>query len=382
VGLDFIVMDGQAETVRDRSSPQHGVLCWFISPHGFGHAARASAIIAACSSLRPGIHHHLFTTVPQGFFDDSLAGVFFQFHNLECDVGMVQRTPFVEDVDATIRALQRLPLDGGQVFDRIVAEVSATDCRLIISDIAPLGLAVADRLSLPGVLIENFTWDWIYGAYGDARLNLFGQQLGKIFDSAALRIQTMPVCRPDPGAHALPPVSRSPRLERHALRNMLGIGGEDRLVLLSLGGLERLSSGRGFRMPPKTVLVAPGNGDGIEPRGNLIWIPTMGGPYHPDLVAASDLVVAKLGYSTVAEVYHAGTAFAYLRRPKFPESPILEAFVREHIPAAALPEDWFVQPETTEILEDLLAAPRRGGPRPNGAAAVAELILGALQRQY
>jgi hypothetical protein len=162
---------------------------------------------------------------------------------------------------------------------------------------------------------------------------------------------------------------------------MLGIGGDDRLILLSLGGLERILKGPCFRVPPKTVLVAPGNGDGIEHTGTLIRIPAMGGPYHPDLVAASDLVVAKLGYSTVAEVYHAGNAFAYLRRPKFPESPILEAFVRAHIPSAALPEDWLENPTTTTTLSDLLATPRRDGERPNGAVATAELVLSALQRR-
>jgi hypothetical protein len=367
---------------REPSWKHSGVICWFISPHGFGHAARACSVIADVTRLCGGIRHHLFTTVPPAFFDDSLAGVAFEYHRLECDIGMVQRTPFIEDVGATIRALERLPLDGGPVFECIASEVSATGCQLIISDIAPLGLAVAESLSLPGVLIENFTWDWIYGAYGDPRLDGFSQRLATIFGSAAVRIQTAPICLPVHGAHRVPPVSRSSRLGRNELRSMLGIAADDRLVLLSVGGLESLSIGRGFRPPAGTILVAPGGGDGIKSEGDLIWIPTMGGPYHPDLVAASDLVVAKLGYSTVAEVYHAGTALAFLRRPIFPESPILEGFVREQIPSAALAENWLESPSTTRILEELLETPRSTDPRPNGAAAAAELILNALHRQF
>jgi hypothetical protein len=357
-------------------------LSWFISPHGFGHAARACAVIAAVSRLCAGIRHHLFTTVPRAFFDDSLVGVSFEFHNLECDIGMVQRTPLVEDVDGTIRALRRLPLNEGRVFERVCSEVAATGARLIISDIAPLGLAVADRLSLPGVLIENFTWDWIYGAYGDPRLDGFSRRMGEIFGSAALRIQTIPVCRPVHGARTVPPVSRSRRLARDEVREALGIAADQRLVLLSVGGLEGGAIGGGFRVPGRTILVAPGSGKGTQPEKNQIWIPTMGGPYHPDLVAASDLVVAKLGYSTVAEVYHAGTPLAYLRRPTFPESPILEAFVEEHIPSAALPDDWLDNPATTRIIEDLLGAARPREIRPNGATAVAELILDSLHLQF
>ena len=29
-------------------------------------------------------------------------------------------------------------------------------------DISPLGLMVAERAGLPSVLVENFTWDWLY----------------------------------------------------------------------------------------------------------------------------------------------------------------------------------------------------------------------------
>ena len=101
------------------------------------------------------------------------------------------------------------------------------------------------------------------------------------------------------------------------------------------------------------------------------------GQLHPDLVAASDLVIAKLGYSTVAEVYHAGRSFAYLRRPTFPESPILEAFVEEHIPSAPLPDDWLKSPAGNRIIEDLLGAVRPREDRPNGATQAAGLILGS-----
>ena len=101
----------------------------------------------------------------------------------------------------------------------------------------------------------------------------------------------------------------------------------------------------------------------------------MGGPYHPDLVAASDLVIAKLGYSTVAEVFSAGTRLAYLARSRFPESPVLEAFVRQYIPSVGLAEDWLENTATPELLDELITTPRPGGVRPNGALAAAKLIL-------
>ena len=42
-----------------------------------------AAIIAACSTRRPDLRHHVFTSVPRGFFRDSLPGVSFRVHRLD-----------------------------------------------------------------------------------------------------------------------------------------------------------------------------------------------------------------------------------------------------------------------------------------------------------
>ena len=380
MGVDYVVMGVlKKRLLKQQTAGEKCALAWFISPHGFGHAARASALVAACSSRRRGLHHHIFTTVPRGFFGDSLAGVSFEYHHLECDVGMVQATPFDEDVDGTIQALERLPVNHGPEFERVLDQIAANDCRLVVSDIAPQGLAVATRLALPGVLVENFTWDWIYRAYHDPRLNDLGGRLAEIFRSASLRIQTAPVCETAENGRAVAPVSRLPRRSRTEVRESLGIPTGHRVVLLSVGGLHASDvEHRGFRPPTATTLVVPGAVDRVRASGSVIWIPTMGGPYHPDLVAASDLVIAKLGYSTVAEVYHANTVFAYLCRPRFPESPVLNAFVRQHIPSEAIPEDWLGEPTAAEIIDALLEGPRPTRTRPNGADVAAKMLLSLL----
>lgn len=359
---------------EDRSpSPTIG---WFVSPHGFGHAARASAVMQAVSAARSGARHHVFTTVPRAFFTELLGDGGILHHRCACDVGMIQSTPLVEDVEGTIRALDAHALNKPEMVEDLAAEVATLGCELLVCDIAPLGLAVAERLSIPSVLVESFTWDWIYRAYGEARLDIHGDRMARFVRSADLVIQTEPCCRRRKAVPVVGPISRSSRTGKTEVRRRLGVSDEQRMILLSMGGGDPvLIRGQRCSPPSRTVFVVPGTpGPGPVPDGVVF----AEGWFHPDLVSASDLVVAKLGYSTVAEVFSAATRLAYLRRPRFPESPVLEAFVRNHIPSAPLRSDWLDDSSTPRILETLLAAPRPTGPRPNGADEAAELILECL----
>ncbi len=57
-----------------------------------------------------------------------------------------------------------------------------------------------------------------------------------------------------------------------------------------------------------------GNG---EKHQNIIFLPQNSAFYHPDLVNASDAVIGKVGYSTLAEVFHAGVPYGFITRSEF-----------------------------------------------------------------
>ncbi len=97
--------------------------------------------------------------------------------------------------------------------------------------------------------------------------------------------------------------------------------------------------------------------------------------FHPDLIQAADVVVGKLGYSTLAEVYNAGAPIAYLPRPRFAESPKLEAWVRERLSCRRLAPADLETPAWLEKARELFDAPRRAPGRADGADEVASLVL-------
>ena len=357
-----------------------GRIAYFISPHGFGHAARSCAVMDALLRRWPSMRFDLFTEVPRWFFSESLPRCF-TYHRLASDVGLVQVSALIENLDATVERLDGSPFQDFAVIETLGKRLRQLGCDLVISDISPLGLMVADHLDLPSVLVENFTWDWIYANYPGAppRLLHHGRAMAVAFARADLRIQAMPVCNPVAGGVTVPPVARAPHTTRSEVRRRLEVPADDPLVLLSMGG-----AGWDYRQlgelehQDRAWIVVPGGGRTARRRGRLLVLPFHGGFYHPDLVAASDIVVGKLGYSTVAEAFHASLAFAYLARPNFPESPVLERFVNQHMNAMEIEESAFRCGRWLKLIEPLLAVPRRPPIESNGADVAANVILDLL----
>jgi hypothetical protein len=70
-----------------------GRIAFFISPHGFGHAARAASVMEALAQIDSSHQFDIFTTVPEWFFANCNSFAF-QYHQLLTDIGLVQKTPF------------------------------------------------------------------------------------------------------------------------------------------------------------------------------------------------------------------------------------------------------------------------------------------------
>ncbi len=369
--------------------PTVSIAC-FVTSHGFGHAARASAVINAVFERWPFVYVELFTTVPEWFFKDSVMAPF-SYHGVTVDVGLVQRTALDVDLEASVARLdEAFPIPDTAIV-LLADRMKALKCRLVVSDISPWGVAAADKAGLPSVLIENFTWDWIYEKYleQDSRLERHVRYLREIYAAVDQRIQAMPGCVPCPAAGlTTPPISRKPMTEKSEIRHRLGVGEDMKMVLITMGGvpdtpafLDALN-----RVDENVCFVVPGAFSDLPLKGKrqekVIRLPHHSAYYHPDLVNAADAVVGKVGYSTLAEVYHAGIPFGYVRRAGFPEGPALEAFIRREMPGAAIPPDDYKNGNWIEKLSQLLNLPFKEAPKRNGADVAAEHICCFLAGHY
>jgi hypothetical protein len=357
-------------------------LAYFVTPHGFGHAARASAIMASITQNNPGVHFELFTQVPEWFFAASCPGSY-TYHDCVSDVGLAQKTPLTEDLDLTIQRLAALLPFRPQTLAALKEEIQGSDCRLVLCDIAPLGIAVAKAAAIPSVLVENFTWDWIYKGYvaEEPRFQAPIEYLRNIFSGADYHIQTAPVCRPSPTSHLTTnPVGRKRRAPAGEIRQQLGISPGDKVVLISMGGIEgHYPFVQKLADFPGIHFIIPGGGEAVRIEQNLVFLPHHSNFYHPDLMFASDMVISKAGYSTISEAYWAGIPFAYVARQRFPESAVMAEFIQHSIGGFEISTEDFEQGNWIALLPDWLARPRINRQPPNGADQAAQFICGLLK---
>jgi UDP:flavonoid glycosyltransferase YjiC (YdhE family) len=362
-------------TRSDAAQPLHRI-AYFISPHGFGHAARAAGVMAAMRETIPSLHFDLFTTVPRWFFEDSLAAAF-DYHDVLTDIGLVQQSSLTADLPATLRRLQDfLPFDRAQIT-ALAEYIYTMKCDLVICDIAPLGIAVARQAGVPSVLVENFTWDWIYQEYAAQYRQMIGHinYLQSVFETADYHIQTEPVCAYGTADLITQPVSRKPKVPVEQIRDRLGIAPNVSVIMITMGGIPwQYSFIRQLAQHPTFFFILPGASTVMQRHENVVLLPHRSDFFHPDLVRACDAVIGKAGYSTVAEVYAAGIPFGYVSRQEFRESPVLAAYIDEHMQGMAICQDAFHNGNWLSRLPELLALPRQQRKGPNGATQAARFM--------
>jgi L-arabinokinase len=284
-------------------------------------------------------------SMPAWVFEEPPA-VAVRFRPLRCDIGAVQRDSLHLDVRRTLEENDAFYRDIDLIARGEAAFLRRERIGLVVGDIPPLAFLAASRAGVPSAAIGNFSWDWIYegyvaehpryrhlvdlvrGAYARADLLL---RLPFHGDMGAFR-----------EARDIPLIARTSRLPRAETRRALGISPEERgrVVFISMGG----HSGAEIRAGGRNDF-----GDHLylsyfrpaAPMRRLLVITDRAGISHPDIVAASDCVISKPGYCTVAECIANRTPLAYTSRDNFREYPVMVEGIRKHCRARALPRGDF-----------------------------------------
>ena len=297
-------------------------VAFYISGHGFGHAARSIEVINAMFTQRDDLRIMVRTSAPRWLFDRTVRtgrrGTLEHDH-VEVDTGVVQIDSLHLDELATVLRAREFM----QSFDEGVAReadfLSRSNVCLAVADVPPLGVAAAAAARLPGIVLANFTWDWIYSVYPEA--GALVAEIGARYAGADLALRL-----PMHGGFAtctqivdLPFVARRSDKNPADTRKRLELPLDQCVVLVSFGGfgIRHIDAAAVQQLDRYRVLMS-----GVNFDEEAMYA---AGLRYEDIVRAVDVVVSKPGYGIIAECLANDTALLYTSRGHFIEYDVLTA---------------------------------------------------------
>jgi UDP:flavonoid glycosyltransferase YjiC (YdhE family) len=342
------------------------VIAFYISGHGFGHAARSVELIDALTAREPDLRIVVRTNAhPWPLERLRRRGIEIQPCETDAGVAQIDGLKIDEHLTATHAAQFYVTFE-----ERIAAEAAFLRTRragLVIADIPPLAFAAADRAGIPSVAVANFTWDWIYAYYPDFEANAPGviAAIGRGY-ARATRALRLPIHGGFESMRAVvqdvPFIARRSTRDPSDTRQALGIDGARPLVLSSFGGYGVTLSYDRAAAAGLTVLVPPPRlPDGIK---------------HEDLVSAADVVVSKPGYGIVSECVAHRRPLLYASRGRFAEYEVMVAEMPRMLRCRHIDREALVAGDWADSITALLAQPEPPERvAVDGAAVAAETIL-------
>jgi L-arabinokinase len=376
------------------------LIAFYTSGHGFGHASRDIEVLNELGRLAPHVPVAVRTSAPKWLFDLTLTRPV-DFHQRECDTGIVQVDSLSLDEAATIARAsefhERLEVLAGEE----ATWLRSVGARLVVGDIPPLAFAAARAAGLPAIALGNFTWDWIYQGYREwltPQSDLI-EKLGAAYALADLALRL-----PMHGGFGtlreivdLPFIARCSRREPADTRAQLGLPRDRRLALLSFGGygLQRVDLGAVANLADYTVVVtadvtanrranevpSDAGGYALPPNVRLVDEQALygGGLRYEDLVAAVDVVLTKPGYGIIAECVANDTAIVYTSRGHFVEYDVLVHEMPRWLRCGFISNEDLLAGRWQQALDGVLA---QSAPREtigvDGAERAARFILDAM----
>ena len=372
-------------------------IVFYVSGHGFGHAARTIEVINTILAKRPETRIGVRTAAPRWLFDLTVKGKV-AFSTLECDTGVVQIDALNLDEADTIRRASSFHSDlvtRAASETRVLRELGAG---LIVGDIPPLAFAVGAAAGIASIGLGNFTWDWVYSEYPRVRLapSLLPAIRGA-YSRASMALR-LPMSA---GFESFSNVKDIPFIARHATRTreevckLLKLPTDKPLVLASFGGygLPSLETDTLTKFKKYTVVttanVAVGRSrketPSAERKGSFISVNEEAmydaGVRYEDLVAAAEAVVTKPGYGIIADALANDAAVLYTSRGHFPEYDVLVEEMPKYVRSAFISHDDLFAGKWESHLDKLLAQPKvKKKPETDGADVAADILLKALDK--
>ncbi|XP_022731411.1 L-arabinokinase-like isoform X3 [Durio zibethinus] len=307
------------------ASIKHIVFAYYVTGHGFGHATRVVEVVR--NLIAAGHDVHVVTGAPDFVFTSEIQSPRLFLRRLVLDCGAVQADALTVD---RLASLQKYSETAVQPRDSILATevvwLNSIKADLVVSDVVPVACRAAAEAGIRSVCVTNFSWDFIYAEYVMAagyHHRSIVWQIAEDYSHCEFLIRLPGYC-PMPAFRDVidvPLVVRRLHKSRKEVRKELGIGEDVKLVILNFGGQPAGWKLKEEYLPSDWLCLVCGASDTQDLPPNFVKLPK--DAYTPDLIAASDCMLGKIGYGTVSEALAYKLPFVFVRRDYFNEEPFL-----------------------------------------------------------
>lgn len=333
------------------------MIAFYITAHGFGHAGRSLEVIA---ELEKHEAVAIVSEVPEDFFRPRFQGL---YRRRAFDCGLIQKDSVRGDVPATLRKMQAIMAQSGQL---LTAEIEfLAEARLVVVDSPSLPLQAAQLVGIPGVALTSFGWDFIYRPFAqqDPAWNEVCDWFRAGYSQASLALQypfSAPI-RVD--AETVPLVARAGRNRRAEIAAETGADPDKPWAVVWFHDLD---------LDPRCLDDLP-----YELFTRLDWPQARRsqGDFS-DIVASADVVVTKPGFGIVSDCIANQKPIVYVPRDDFAEAALLEEAIQRYTACSRIePADLYAGNWLPSLEQATQRSPVRPAPPQDGAAQIAQRIL-------
>ncbi|XP_026458266.1 L-arabinokinase-like [Papaver somniferum] len=322
--------NGEVDEISNTSSSELSsvkplVFAYYITGHGFGHATRVVEV--ARHLIAAGHDVHLVTGAPEFVFTSEIQSPRLFIRKVLLDCGAVQADALTVDRLASLQKYSETAVaPRASILATEVEWLNSINADLVISDVVPVACRAAADAGIRSVCVTNFSWDFIYAEYVMAagyHHRSIVWQIAEDYSHCEFLIRLPGYC-PMPAFRDVidvPLVVRRLHKSRTEVRKELGIGEDVKLVIFNFGGQPAGWKLKEEYLPAGWLCLVCGASENQELPSNFIRLAK--DVYTPDLMAASDCMLGKIGYGTVSEALAYRLPFVFVRRDYFNEEPFL-----------------------------------------------------------
>ncbi len=359
-----------------------------ITNHGFGHAVRISSIANLVQKMCPDVLLVMVTTAPRWLLESYIYGDFI-YRPRAFDVGVIQSDSITMDQQKTLEKLQEIRSKERSIIAGEVNFIKQNKVDLLLADIPPIAAKIAQAADIPGWMLSNFGWDFIYRPWGGKFVEI-ADWIGECFGQCE-RLFRLPLHEP---MAAFPKIFNvgltggNPRYQPEEIKAKFGIHADpEKTVLLSFGGLglAQIPYQNLSRFPDWQFISFDSNAPEIPNLVNLRKDSEKNNinslHIRPvDLMPICGRIVSKPGYSTFSEALRLEIPIVSLVREGFAESKLLLEGIQDYSYHQILPPAEFFDSDW-ECLRQPLEPPRKSEKLDkNGSEAIAKAVVEYLQK--